>query len=286
MSDNTNRKMYFRRKKTLFKILRNLALIAFLTWSMFPILIIFASALKQPDQLFSYPPKIIGTPTLNNFVDLYKNWPAFFSGLRNSTEITIGSILLTLFISFPAAYSFSRLKNKVTYSSGLLLIIARIFPPIIITIPLYPLLQKIGLIDSKFVLVLLYSAFYVSIGSWILKSYLDNIPKEIEEAALLEGCGKIRTFFYIILPLSSPGIVSASILVCLFCWKEFLFAFLLTTSKAVTAPIILNEMLGSMFGVSWGPLFAATALQLLPILIIVWLFQKILIFGNSYGGEK
>jgi multiple sugar transport system permease protein len=265
---------------------RRLALLFVVGWSLFPILFIFASALKEPAEIFSYPPRLFGTFTLKNMTDLGRDWPDFYLGLRNSLIITLSTILATLAMAFPAAYAFSRFRNRQAHLTGFLLIAARMFPPIIITIPLYPVFQAFGLIDSHITLILLYAAFFVSIGSWILKNYLDNVPVEMEESAFIEGCGRLRAFFLIILPLSTPGIVTVSMLTGMFCWKEFLFAFLFTTHNAVTAPVILNEMLGSMFGVSWGPLFAATTVQLLPILILVWVFQNALITGIAHSSDK
>jgi len=273
-------------KKSIVEILAWLALAAAVTWSMFPILFIFASSLKKADQIFAYPPSILGTPTLKHYAALVEEWPDFFKSLGNSLIITFSSVVLTLLVSMPAAYVFSRYRSRFIRSSGLFLIWARMFPPIIITIPLYPIIYTIGLMDNHIVLIALYSAFYLSIVAWILKGFLDNIPPELEESAYIEGCGQLRSFMSITLPLSAPGLVSGSILVAIFCWKEFFFAFLFTTFNAKTAPVVLKEMLGSMFGVSWGPLFAATTLQLLPILIFIWLVQRFLISGLAHSSEK
>ena len=167
-----------------------------------------------------------------------------------------------------------------------MLIVARMFPPIVITIPLYPVLNAMNLVDNHLVLIVLYSAFYVSIGTLTLKSYFDNIPIEFEEAALIEGCSKIKAFFLILLPLCVTGIISVGILVAIFSWKEFLFSFLFTTSFAVTAPVVLNEMLGGMFGVSWGPLFAAATIHLIPIIILIIVAQKYIVDPKSLESDK
>jgi len=273
-------------KKSIVEVLAWVALILAVTWSMFPILFIFTSSLKMADQIFAYPPSLLGTPTFKHYLSLGEEWPDFYKSLGNSLIITFSSVVFTLIVSMPAAYVFSRYRSRFIRSSGLFLIWARMFAPIIITIPLYPIIYTIGLMDNHIVLIVLYSAFYLSIVAWILKGFLDNIPPELEESAYIEGCGQFRSFMSITLPLSAPGMVSGSILVAIFCWKEFFFAFLFTTFNAKTAPVVLKEMLGSMFGVSWGPLFAATSLQLLPILIFVWIVQRFLMEGLAHSGEK
>jgi multiple sugar transport system permease protein len=273
-------------RKTIIGALAWIALILAVTWSMFPILFIFSSSLKDAKHIFAYPPTLFNTPTLKHYIALGEEWPDFYVSLGNSMIITLSAVIFTVVVSMPAAYAFSRYRSRFIRSSGLFLIWARMFPPIIITIPLYPIVYTIGLMDNHIILIVLYAAFYLSIVAWILKGFLDNIPPELEESAYIEGCGQFRSFMSITLPLSTPGIVSGSILVAIFCWKEFFFAFLFTTFNAKTAPVVLKEMLGSMFGVNWGPLFAATSIQLFPILLFIWLVQRFLITGLAHSGEK
>ncbi|HUV07224.1 MAG TPA: carbohydrate ABC transporter permease [Spirochaetia bacterium] len=273
-------------KKTAISILAWVALSLAIVWSMFPILFIFSSSLKEAKTIFAYPPSLVEKPTLKHYFSLYKEWPEFYDSIGNSLIITLSSVVFTLLICLPAAYGFSRYRSRFIRFTGRFLIWARMFPPIIITIPLYPIVYTLGLMDSHVVLILLYSAFYLSIVAWILKSFLDNIPPELEESAYIEGCSQMRSFMMITLPLSTPGMVSGSILVAIFCWKEFFFAFLFTTLNAKTSPVVLKEMLGSMFGVTWGPLFAATSLQLLPILIFIFLVQRFLFAGLAHSGDK
>lgn len=268
------------------EIITGILLIIAIIWSFFPILLIVTSSFTSPDKLFSFPPTILSKPTLVNYSNLLIEWPKFFDSLINSVITTIGAVILTAVVCLPAAYSLSRYKNKFTYSCGMLGIIIRMFPPIIITIPLFPILQQTGLVDNSLVLIFLYTSFYLSLGQWVLKNFIDTIPIEFEEAAAIEGASNKWTFFKIIVPLSSSGVVSISILVAIFAWNEFMFAFLFTSYKAVTAPVVLNEMLGAMFGVSWGPLFAATTLQLVPILIFIWLVQKLLVSGMAHAVGK
>ena len=272
--------------RTLSRSLIWIALAAAVVWSTFPILLVFTSALKAPTLLFTYPPNIFGAPSLANFTSLTRDWPKFWSTLGNSIIVAFGSVLLSLLVVLPSALAFSRYRGRAIRFSGVFLIVSRMFPPIVITIPLYPILQMTGMMDKHIVLIILYTAFHVSIFTWIMKSFLDNIPRELEESAFLEGCSKLQIFMKVTLPLSASGMVSISILLFIFSWNEFFFAFLFTTFRSVTAPVILHELMSSTFGITWGPIFAGTAVQLVPVLLFVILVQKYLIRGLAYGSSK
>jgi multiple sugar transport system permease protein len=277
----------FKLKSTVKSILAWFALGVSVVWSIFPIFYIFSSSIKDPKKIFEYPPSFIFLPTLENYFTLAEEYPKFWLGMKNSLIITAFSIILTLCVSLPAAYVYSRYNSKKWIRQSSFIIIAtRMFPPIAITIPLYPLLSHLNMIDKHITMVFLYTAFYASLTTCILKCFLDNIPKELEEAALIDGCNKFQSFFKITLPLISPGIIASSILVGISAWKEFLFAFLFTTLNAVTLPVFLSELMGAMFGISWGVLFAASFTQLLPVLIFLWIIQDFLLKGFAFGTEK
>ena len=268
-------------------ILFGIIILLILLWSIFPLFILVRVSFTPASDIFSFPPKIFNEFTIHNYTNLFAEWSKFFTGMKNSVIVTLGAVFITIVITLPTSYAFSRYaKSKIIERSTVMLIVARMFPPIVITIPLYPVLNAMNLVDNHLVLIVLYSAFYVSIGTLTLKSYFDNIPIEFEEAALIEGCSKIKAFFLILLPLCVTGIISVGILVAIFSWKEFLFSFLFTTSFAVTAPVVLNEMLGGMFGVSWGPLFAAATIHLIPIIILIIVAQKYIVDPKSLESDK
>jgi multiple sugar transport system permease protein len=160
------------------------------------------------------------------------------------------------------------------------------FPPIIITIPLFPLLRSLRLIDSHTVLIVLYTAFMVSLITLIMRSFIDEVPPEIEEAALIDGCGRFSILVKIILPMTAPSLAASAVIIAVFTWNEFLFALIFTASKARTSPLMISEMLGSFLGVDWGVLFAATSLQLAPILFFTLKIQKHLVRGLTIGAVK
>ncbi len=257
-----------------------------IAWSVTPILLVVLSSFKRPSQIFSFPPSFVFLPTFENYLNLYRQWPQFFSTLGNSLIITLGASLLTLIVSMPAAYAYSRFRSRALTMSAFTMLAVRMFPPIVLTLPLYPVIRQLGLNDSHLVLILLYSTFFVSLSTWVLKAFIDEIPRELDESAKLDGCNVIQLLTLIIIPLSRHGIVATVVFVAVYSWKEFLFAFLFTASNARTAPVIINEMLGSVTGVQWGPLLAAATLQVLPLLVFVLIIQRFLVKGLTIGSVK
>ena len=250
-------------------------------WAFFPVYFLISSAFMSPTLMFSWPPRFLFRPTLDNFVNIWVRWPGFFSTLRNSLVITVGSVLLALLVSVPAAYAFSRFRGKWLSASAFATIAVRMFPPIIITIPLYPALFVTGMYDRHMTLVLLYVAFFVSLMTWILKATIDGIPVELEEAAMLDGCGRFRVMVQIVFPLAGPGIMAASVFLVNFAWNEFLFAHLFAGSASRTAPVVISEMMGGVTGAQWGSTFAASTIQLVPVMIFIWVFQRAFLRGLS-----
>jgi len=263
-----------------------ISLFLLVLWSMIPILFVIISSFKHPKEIFGWPPNLLFTPTLINYEDLINTWPKFFYALQNSATITIASTIIILTISTLAAYAFSRFQFKVMNFTAFSLIATRMFPPIVITVPLFPLFSELHLLDTPFIIILLYVTFYVSLSTWVMMAFIDEIPVNLEEAAMIDGASRLQAFYKITLPLIAPGMVSVSVLAAVFCWNEFQFAYIFTATRAVTAPIVISEMLGGLYGAEWGPLFASSTIQLVPMLVFVWAVQKYLIKGLTMGAVK
>jgi multiple sugar transport system permease protein len=268
------------------QVFRYIGLLLLLFFATFPVFFLFLSSLKMPREIFKFPPTLIFKPTFLNYHDLLKDWPQFFPALLNSLIVAAGASLLTILITAPAGYALSRHRRKFLSISAFFLLIIRMYPPIVITIPLYPIFSVLGLVDSHFLLILLYSTFEISLSTWLMKTYMDEVPVEIEEAASIDGANTFQIATKIIIPLSIHGIIATIIFVSIFAWKEYTFAYIFTSNKAQTAPIILEQMLTPVTKVSWGPLFAAATIQLFPILILLWMVQTYLIRGISAGSVK
>ena len=265
---------------------RMLALAVVLVWSAFPIALLVLGSLRMPRDIFSEKNLFVFTPTLQNYVNLWQRWPDFFHNLVNSLMIALGATALTLVISFLAGYVYARRQGRMLTASAFFMIMVRLLPPIVLTLPLFPAINWLMLNDTRTVLILLYSAFFLSLGTWIMKAFIDQLPIELEEAAAIDGSSLWQTLWHIILPLSHAGLIATSVFIMVFSWNDFLFAFIFTAVDAKTAPVVISEMVGAIDGVDWGILFAAATLQLLPILVFVLLVQKYLIAGLSAGASK
>jgi len=267
-------------------VIRWVLLAAVIFWSAAPIALVVMSSFKPSNRIFEFPPSLLFTPIFDHYLTLFRQWPEFTTTLINSAIVTFGAALLTLVVSVPAAYAYSRYQSRLLTWSAFGMLAVRMFPPIVITLPLYPVIRALNLQDTHLVLVLLYSTFFVSLSTWVMKAFIDEVPRELDESAKLDGANVLQLLFWIILPLSRHGIVASAVFVVVYAWKEFLFAFLFTTSAARTAPAIISEMLGSVTGVAWGPLLAAATVQLLPLLVFVLLVQQFLVKGLTIGSTK
>lgn len=268
------------------RVLRGLAYLTIAVWSGAPIALLVISSLKPPRDIFSFPPTIIFAPTLDNYRALAARWPGFFDAMWNSLIITVGATIVTVITTTMAGYVYARVRTRASAASSFFMILIRMIPPIVITLPLFPLVNILRLSDTHIVLIILYATFFVSLNTWIMKAFIDQIPLELEEAATADGATLWQVLRHIILPLSAQGMIAASTFVLIFSWNEFLFAFIFTTSNAKTAPIVISEMVGAIDGVDWGILFAAATVQLVPVLVFVIAVQKYVIAGLTAGSLK
>lgn len=255
-------------------------------WSAFPIFMVISSSFKSHVDIFAVPPRFVFTPTLDNYRRLFSEWPEFIDGLLNSLIVTVGATLLTAIVSLLAGYTYSRFQSRLLTASAFFMILVRMLPPIVVTIPLFPVVNRFELNDTHAFLIILYAAFFVSLSTWIMKSFIDQIPRELEEAAEVEGASILQRLTKIILPLSVHGMVAACVFVVVFSWNEYMFALIFTSSAARTAPLVLAEISGSLEGVQWGVLFAAATVQLAPVLFFVVLVQKYIVTGLTAGAVK
>jgi len=268
------------------RIFRGVGVTLILVFTVFPVAFLFASAFKHPAEIFQFPPSLIFRPTLQNFFDLPEEAPAFLMSLRNSAIVALTASILTVILAVPAGYALSRHRRRFLHASAFFMLLVRMYPPIVLTVPLFPVFSAVGLVDNLWALILLYSALFVSLCTWLMKVYMDEVPVELEEAATIDGANSWQRLTRIILPLSVHGVVATAVFVSIFSWKEYTFAYIFTGARTQTAPVILDLMLTPLTTVSWGPIFAASTLQLFPILVFVWLIQTYLTAGMKTGGVK
>lgn len=266
--------------------LKALGMAAIIFWSLTPIALIALSSFKADRDIFSTQGILSFVPTLANYAALTTRWGDFFTGLLNSLIVTTGATILAVAVSLLAGYAYSRFASRGLQASAFFLIFIRLIPPIVITLPLFPVVNWLGLNDTHLVLIVLYATFFVSLGTIVMRTFIDQIPRELDEAAMMDGASRMQIILRVILPMSAQGMLAVSVFVIVYAWNEFLFAFIFTTTKAKTAPLVISEMIGAVEGVEWGVLFAASTLQLIPVLAFVILMQKHLVAGLTAGAVK
>lgn len=275
-----------RRPHRVAPLLRSLAILLVLSWSLGPIILVVISSFKMPRRIFEIPFRLFFVPTLDNYETLVKLHPEFLAGLANSALIAFFASLLTLTASFGAGYVFARAKAGGYKISAMFMLVVRMLPPIVVTVPLFPVVNWLELNDTHVILIVLYAAFYVSLGAWMMRSFVARVPVELEEAAALDGASLLQTMRLVILPLVAQGLVALTLFVVVFAWNEYVFAMIFTTTAARTAPVVIAEMLSTAEGVQWGAVFAASTIQLVPVLLIAVVLQRFLIAGLTAGAVK
>lgn len=256
-------------------------------WSLGPPVFIISSSLKLPLNIFSWPPRLLPRhPTLENFRSLFSEHPEFRVALGNSLIVTIGATVVAVGVSLLAAFAFSRFPSGLLRRAGVGVIGMRMFPPIIVSIPLYPILNALGMENQLAILVVLYSVLEATTITWLMKSYLDAIPAEIDQAAAVDGATGWTAFRRITIPLARPVIVTGAILIAMYSWNEFQFSLLFMSGNQRTAPVIIATMLASPTGVAWGEVFAASVVQMVPPMIFLLAVQRYLVKGVSAGAVK
>ena len=211
---------------------------------------------------------------------------SFWIWLRNSLVVSIGTTMLGLALAVPAGYAFSRFRFRGREPAMFSFLLVQMFPGIIILVPYFLVMKSLGLLNSSLGLILAYSVTALPLCVWMLKGFFDTIPRELEEAALLDGCTQPQVFRRIVLPLSLPAVAVTALFSFLAAWNEFLLALTFNTSNDMyTLPVGLSSMI-SATSQSWGDFAAASLLVSIPVVILFILFQRFLVEGLSAGGVK
>ena len=254
--------------------------------SLFPLFWTISTSIKNRVDTYTLPPKFFNfTPTGKNYTSLF-SLDAFWGIYLNSIAITIGSTALCLVVGSLAAYAFAR-KPRFRGRSALdgLMIAVRALPGIVLLLPIYKLSSYFGLYDSKLALILIYAGFNIPFAIWLLMSFFEQIPIEVEESARVDGASSYRMFTQIILPLAAPGLVATGIFVSLLSWNEFLIPVIMAGENAKTLPVLVASFIGNRT-LDWGPMAAAATVALVPIVALTVVIQRWLVAGLSSGAVK
>lgn len=239
------------------------------------------SSFKSNVQVTAYPPLWVFTPTLQNYVDVFTKNP-FFSYMLNSTIIAMTAVGIGLVCGLPAAYSMARHRQA---ALGFLVLSARILPGIAFLVPLFVIYRQLGLINTHVGIILTHIIVVLPMIVWIMAGFFEDIPRDLEEAALIDGCSRVATFARIVLPLSLPGIVAATILSFIASWNNFIFVLILGGKDTITLPMAVYSFV-SFEDVNWGGLTAAATIITVPILALSLVVQRYLAGGLTMGAIK
>jgi multiple sugar transport system permease protein len=239
----------------------------------------------KPTKVINAPvPRFTFEPTLEHYIEAFERFD-FASALANSAIVVFGSTIITMFLAVISAYALARMRLRGADSLSLLILSFRFMPGVVIALPYYILAQWTSLSDSHLGLIIVYVAFGLPFAVWLLRGFLLDLPRDIEEAARLDGLGWFAIMWRVIVPLSGPGIAVTAIFTFVFSWNEFLFALYLTSSNAVTLPMQISKMI-DLYNVLWGPISAGVVMQLVPMLVVVFLIQRHMIRGLALGAVK
>ena len=284
--------------------------------TMIPLLWIIATGFKSPSDAISYPPKVFFEPTVEGYVNLFttrtrqteeylaanppQTWyeeivrqydmvivgpSRYGERFLNSVIIGFGSTFLAVFLGTMAAYAFSRFRVPLKDDLMFFILSTRMMPPIAVAIPIFLMFRELGLSDTHLGMILLYTAVNISLAVWLMKSFIDGIPREYEEAALIDGYTRFQAFMKVVLPQAATGIASTAIFCLIFAWNEYAFAVLLTSGTAQTAPPFIPTIIG-VGGQDWPAVAAGATLFLLPVLVFTVLLRKHLLRGITFGAVR
>jgi ABC-type glycerol-3-phosphate transport system permease component len=254
--------------------------------ALFPFLWMLISSVKPLGELYTVPPTWIpAAPTLANYAKVIfdSNIPRYF---LNSVIISAGATIIALFLAIFAAYGFARFRFKGSAALQGFVLIGQLLPTAAIIVPLYIVLNALGLINTYLGLILVYLILTLPLSVWMLIGYFKSIPVELEEAAVIDGCSRLGVLFRITLPLATPGLVAVLVYAFVTTWNEFIFALCFATDSTVkTLPIGLSEF-STEFNTDWGAVMAASMIMTLPIALLFLGMQRLFVGGLTNGATK
>jgi len=252
----------------------------------FPLFWMLATSLKPSVEIFATPPRLVPAhPTLENFARLFGE-TAFLTFFRNSAVVSLATVAVTLSVSALGAYGLTRFAFAGREKVAGLILTTYMFAPVMIIIPFYILVKQLGIVNTRLALVLSYTTFCLPFCLWLLRAFFESIPLELEEAAMVDGAGRARAVWHVVLPLALPGLIAAAIFTFTLAYNDFLFALVLITSEELkTLPVGVNDLFNATI-VDWGMIMAAGVMITLPAILFFAGVQRYLVQGWGAGGVK
>jgi len=251
----------------------------------FPVLWGLLTSFKTERDVLAYPPKVLFEPTLDNYREVIFGASSILPNLWSSMIVSTSATVLTMLFAVPAAYALARLRYPAKRTSGFYVLATQMLPPVGLIIPYYLVLQKIGGLDTYSGMTAIYLTFSLPFAIWLMVSYFEDIPQEMEEAALLDRAGRLRTLWYVILPQVRGGIAVTTIFVFLNAWNEFLFAVVLGGNNVRPVTVAMFNFI-SVEQTQWARLAAGAMLAMAPVILIGLAAQRHIVKGLTVGAVK
>jgi multiple sugar transport system permease protein len=249
-----------------------------------PVYWAITTALKSRADAFAYPPAFTFSPSLDSYHELFSRF-AFGHPLATSLIVGTVSTAIAVVVGSLAAYAFSRFRIRGSRILMFALLSVRMFPAIALALPLYLLFTKNGLFDSRLGLIVAYSAFSIPIVVWMMRSFFEDVPTALDEAALMDGHSRLGVLTRVVAPLSTPGLVATATFVVILLWNEFLIATVLTSSSATTIPVAITGLYTDR-GIEWDKMAAAGSVAIVPVILFTIAIHKYLVRGLTFGAVK
>lgn len=250
---------------------------------LFPYLWMVLTGFRRPIDTLTMPPRFLFTPTLDGFRSIFRE-VGFQSYLMNSIVVAVTATLLILAVAAPAAYALAQLRMRGRLFL-MAILVARMVPGVALLVPVYLIASRLGALDTYGALIVIYTAFNLPFAIWLLRGFFRDVPHEVREAAIIDGCSEFQVFRRLILPLVAPGLVATGVFVFIACWNEFLFALALTNTHAATAPLSIVGFRNE-YGVQWGAIGAAALMISSPVVVFAMVMQRYLVRGLTMGSVK
>lgn len=257
------------------------ALVVILGIFLVPVAWLITTAYKPGRDIFSFPPTFAFTPTLDNFRGVFRYFDLFHL-VQSSLIITLGSVAVSLLIGIPAGYALARSRSRRAVAVAYFFLAIRTVPPVATLIPFYLMMRDIGLLGTWWAVVLINATLNSAFVVWMMFSYFRSLPKELEEAALTDGCTLLGTFFRVALPLVVPGIVASALLCVMFSWNDFIYSAFLTRSDTKPISVALLAAYGTK-DINWGTLGALAHFSTVPIVLIALMLNRYFVQGLTRG---
>ncbi|WP_421996170.1 carbohydrate ABC transporter permease [Reyranella sp.] len=268
---------------------RRLVLAAFagigLSIWVFPVIWGLLTSFKTERDVLAYPPVWLFTPTLDNYREVIFGSSSILPNLASSLVLAVATTALTMLFAVPAAYAMARLRYPAKRASGFYVLATQMLPPVGLIIPYYMALQKLGALDTYGGLTVIYLTFSLPFAIWLSVSYFEDVPLEMEEAALLDRAGRLRTLWYVILPQVRGGLAVTAIFVFLNAWNEFMFAVVLGGNQVRTVTVAMFNFI-SVEQTQWSRLAAAAMLAMAPVILVGIFAQRHIVKGLTVGAVK